>query len=281
MNNNWSTPYKFNGKLACHCDGYWAAGREKDEETGMYYYGARYYIPELSIWGSVDPLSDKYPSMSPFMYCAGNPVRLVDPNGMEVEHSTLKDKLYTSTLRIFSSTFRNQYRILKKSTETYVFQGFSDGSGLKDGEFTTDGEKLFINYNYSKNESQGTNWTNHLKHESEHGVQFEHGEFGFIFENKGWGILDRDNNYFPHSEWTPYNFDLSDEKKARDVGFSGITLNPNIDNTKNSWNNKKFSDKDRYQALINAEYNGNVLKNNTNNYKIKSESSYMMPFKKR
>jgi len=58
------TEYKFNGK-------------ELDSETGMYYYGARYYIPELSIWGSVDPLSDKYPSMSPFMYCAGNPVRLV------------------------------------------------------------------------------------------------------------------------------------------------------------------------------------------------------------
>lgn len=66
-----STLYKFNGK-------------EKDEETGMYYYGARYYIPELSIWGSVDPLSDKYPSMSPFMYCAGNPVVLVDPNGMDI-----------------------------------------------------------------------------------------------------------------------------------------------------------------------------------------------------
>lgn len=33
----------------------------------------------------MDPLSDKYPSMSPFMYCAGNPVRLIDPNGMEIE----------------------------------------------------------------------------------------------------------------------------------------------------------------------------------------------------
>ena len=59
------TDYKFNGK-------------EKDEETGMYYYGARYYIPELSIWGSVDPLSDKCPTMSPFMYCEENPVVLVD-----------------------------------------------------------------------------------------------------------------------------------------------------------------------------------------------------------
>ena len=36
---------------------------------------------DLSIWISVDPLSDKYPNLSPYTYCAGNPVRLVDPDG--------------------------------------------------------------------------------------------------------------------------------------------------------------------------------------------------------
>ncbi|MDY0216955.1 MAG: RHS repeat-associated core domain-containing protein [Bacteroidales bacterium] len=67
----WSTPYKFNGK-------------ELDAETGLYYYGARYYTPEIGIWLSVDPLSDKYPSLSPYAYCAGNPVKYIDPNGMEI-----------------------------------------------------------------------------------------------------------------------------------------------------------------------------------------------------
>ena len=42
---------------------------------------ARHYHPTLSIWLSVDPMSDKYPSMSPYTYCANNPVRLVDPDG--------------------------------------------------------------------------------------------------------------------------------------------------------------------------------------------------------
>ena len=41
-NNTWNTPYLFNAK-------------EFDEETGMYYYGARYYDPRLSLWMSVDP----------------------------------------------------------------------------------------------------------------------------------------------------------------------------------------------------------------------------------
>ena len=42
---------------------------------------ARHYHPTLSIWLSVDPMSDKYPSMSPYTYCANNPVKLVDPDG--------------------------------------------------------------------------------------------------------------------------------------------------------------------------------------------------------
>ena len=43
----------------------------------------RHYHPTLSIWLSVDPMSDKYPSASPYTYCANNPVRLVDPDGRE------------------------------------------------------------------------------------------------------------------------------------------------------------------------------------------------------
>lgn len=42
---------------------------------------ARHYHSDLSIWLSVDPMSDKYPGVSPYVYCANNPVRLVDPDG--------------------------------------------------------------------------------------------------------------------------------------------------------------------------------------------------------
>ena len=67
--------YKFNGK-------------ELDQETGLYYYGARFhayrqagYTPEIGIWLSVDPLSDNAPEWSPYVYCFNNPVKLVDPDG--------------------------------------------------------------------------------------------------------------------------------------------------------------------------------------------------------
>ena len=56
--------------------------KEEDSETGYQYFGARYYASDLSVWLSVDPLSDEYPSTSPFMYVLGNPIALIDPNGM-------------------------------------------------------------------------------------------------------------------------------------------------------------------------------------------------------
>jgi RHS repeat-associated protein len=65
---DWDSPYKFNAK-------------ELDSETGLYYYGARYYDPKTSVWISVDPLVEQFPSVSPYNYCLNNPVILSDPNG--------------------------------------------------------------------------------------------------------------------------------------------------------------------------------------------------------
>ena len=45
---------------------------------------------DLSIWLSVDPMADKYPSMSPYTYCGNNPVRLVDQDGEDIINSYKK-----------------------------------------------------------------------------------------------------------------------------------------------------------------------------------------------
>src|SRR5574344_845448 len=60
---------------------YTFSGKERDTETGYSYFGARYYNSDLSIWLSVDPMADKYPGLSPYTYCANNPVKLVDEDG--------------------------------------------------------------------------------------------------------------------------------------------------------------------------------------------------------
>ena len=60
-------------------------GKERDEETGYGYFGARYMDHELmTSWLSVDPMADKYPSISPYNYCMWNPVKLIDPDGRDV-----------------------------------------------------------------------------------------------------------------------------------------------------------------------------------------------------
>ena len=43
-------------------------------------YGARQYMPDLAQWTSVDPLAEKYYHLSPYAYCANNPVRFIDEN---------------------------------------------------------------------------------------------------------------------------------------------------------------------------------------------------------
>lgn len=67
-------------------------GKERDEETGYGYFGARYMDHELmTMWLSVDPMADKYPGISPYNYCMWNPVKLVDPDGREIDDYFTKD----------------------------------------------------------------------------------------------------------------------------------------------------------------------------------------------
>ena len=75
--------YSISSSFIFFADIHTFSAKEKDLETGLSYFGSRYYSSDLSIWLSVDPMSDKYPSLSPYVYCANNPIKLVDPNGEE------------------------------------------------------------------------------------------------------------------------------------------------------------------------------------------------------
>lgn len=78
--NQWFT-YSVSSSSCRFAEMFTFSAKERDSETDFSYFGSRYYSSDLSIWLSVDPMSDKYPSLSSYVYCADNPVKLMDPEG--------------------------------------------------------------------------------------------------------------------------------------------------------------------------------------------------------
>lgn len=64
---------------------------EPDNETNYTYFGARYYDSELSVWLSVDPMSDERSWVNPYAYCQWNSLVRIDPNGLfDIETGTIE-----------------------------------------------------------------------------------------------------------------------------------------------------------------------------------------------
>ena len=176
-------------------DNHTFSAKERDPETGLSYFGARYYSSDLSIWLSVDPQAAKYPSLSPYVYCADNPVKLVDPNGEEIDPESIQlwDALRSdiASRRDFMKQFAslNQKtggKLFKKETEMYkslcsTLKSMDDLEcsdqmyklALVDGNVgnvcLNDDKSLTINYCSTAN----------FVHEVTHCVQFERGDIGF------------------------------------------------------------------------------------------------------
>ncbi len=60
------------------------SAKETDRETGLSYFGARYYDPTAAMWLGTDPLWEVYAGMNPYNYCAGNPLGLMDVDGRAI-----------------------------------------------------------------------------------------------------------------------------------------------------------------------------------------------------
>ena len=134
---NYATPYKFTGK-------------ELDEETGLYYFGARYYAPRESIWLSVDPLAESSPNASPYNYCLNNPINMIDPDGRKERPNDYDGKMGKGDWRVDdringTDTWKNanthnlqqkngykEYNSIEQRAEFYKwFQNQTDSKGYE------------------------------------------------------------------------------------------------------------------------------------------------------
>ena len=161
------------------------SAKEKDTETGFSYFGSRYYSSDLSIWLSVDPQASKYPSLSPYVYCANNPIKLVDPNGETIviqgedgEHTFTPGQQCNSTDKNVQAAWNNLNKIYDtEAGKTVINEMTEEGSPVftftneslnndGTGRFQKDGNKGGIMYMGGK-----LNEGDYLAHELFHGYQ--------------------------------------------------------------------------------------------------------------
>ncbi len=170
--NTQRTPYRFTAK-------------EFDEETGLYYFGARYYDPRTSVWLSPDPiLGDYLPNgniehdqnlrgmggvfnavnLGLYGYVGQSPVRFVDPDGREIKVSKTVGKKRTKYKITFTATLVNKSsttltkRQMKKHARRIKSQIQSSFKG-KDGN-TSWSTKVKINVGTLKNKRHSINLVN-------------------------------------------------------------------------------------------------------------------------
>jgi RHS repeat-associated protein len=121
--------------------------KELDEENGMYYYSARYYAPPTFI--SRDPMFEKYPSISPYTYCANNPMKYVDPTGMDIYKfdgegylvKQVKCKLFDVVQVVDGDKIKAQSQFFKYGTIVSHYSGYSKEENKPIDVFRINGNK--------------------------------------------------------------------------------------------------------------------------------------------
>ena len=158
-------------------------GKEYDSMHGLnqYDYSARYYDPANIRFTTMDPMAEKYYSVSPYVYVANNPMKFIDPTGMKIVLGDMTDderEDYDYTVQSYresSSLFNALYKALDESEKTYTI-GFGETSkdyegNSNPGEFRKGENGGSIVYNNQKNLQ---NWS--------FGEEFFH---AFQYDNNG------------------------------------------------------------------------------------------------
>ena len=207
---------------------------------------ARYYNSDLSIWLSVDPMSDKYPSTSPYTYCANNPVRLVDPDGediidvdQETGRTTITRQDGNDILRCGGKTTElSGNGVYRKALETGEKEG-NNGGTLLMGMSKSDARKTFnfmadnTNVEWGYLETTGANGSN-FAIGSAHDPDTESLIFNMAMQSKEGSVIRYDHNHL-RTDYGAMDFLPSTPQTCRKESYTDtdawnnlINRNPNV-----------------------------------------------------
>ena len=183
-------------------------GKERDEETGYGYFGARYMDYTLmTSFISVDRYASKYPYISPYAYCAWNPIRLIDPNGDTIVYSGTPEQQakLKGYVNQFQARLPQKYKQLQSSLNVYNVQFVEENDDGSGGSFMYDINTGNFNVNIKENrEKTETNKYSDIEvlaHELKHAEQYENRQLGFLVIHSS-GLV------------SGYAYDLYDEYEA-------------------------------------------------------------------
>ena len=158
------------------------SGKERDEETGLYYFGGRYYVPWLGRWASSDP-AGFVSGYNLYRYCSNNPIMFHDPNGMQEQSSTIQVQLgyetailkskepLTEPAEVIEATRRGGYNVPENPTVKFIdiawhiswdSSSSATGAALTSGGIETikahpEGETIFVPENFDQEKIDSMN----------------------------------------------------------------------------------------------------------------------------